>query len=142
MENSISLSILIPLVPFGMTIFIFTLLRSFNRTINRLTKPVSLLLLLSILSSTFLCLYFFLNHIEGQILLSNYFSVFKNLNLEIHLNDTSERLIIIIGFLISLLIVYSVTKLPRKTGYVLYIVNLGFFASIMISGLLLIDIPF
>ena len=141
MEDYINLSIFLPIFPLGMTILIFILLRSFNRTINRLTKPISFLLLVSILISTLLSLYFFLNHVSGNIPLSTIFSNFKSLNLEIHLNDLTEKIIIILGLISSSIILYSVFKLPRQSGYVLYMVSIGFIISLLISGTLLIDIP-
>ena len=140
MEDYINLSILLPIFPLGMTIFIFFLLRSFNITINRLTKPVSFLLLLSILISTLLGLYFFLNHISGNIPLASILSIFKSFNLEIHLNELTEKIIIILGLISSSIILYSVAKLPRQSGYVLYIVSIGFITSLLISGTLLLDI--
>ena len=140
MEDYINLSIFIPIFPLGMTIFIFILLRLFNRTINRLTKPISILLLVSILISTLLSLYFFLNHVSGNIPLSNILSIFKSLNLEIHLNELTEKIIIILGLISSSIILYSVSKLPRQSGYVLYIVSIGFITSFLISGTLLINI--
>ena len=140
MEDYINLSVLLPIFPLGMTIFIFFLLRSFNITINRLTKPVSFLLLLSILISTLLGLYFFLNHISGNIPLASILSIFKSFNLEIHLNELTEKIIILIGLISSSIILYSVSKLPRQSGYVLYIVSIGFITSLLISGTLLIDI--
>ena len=140
MEDYIKLSILLPTFPLGMTIFIFILLISFSRTINRLTKPVSILFLLSILITTLLSLYLFLNHVSGNIPLSTIFSNFKSLNLEIHLNDLTEKIIIILGLISSSIILYSVSKLPRQSGYVLYIVSIGFITALLISGTLLIDI--
>ena len=140
MEDYINLSVLLPIFPLGMTIFIFFLLRSFNITINRLTKPVSFLLLLSILISTLLGLYFFLNHISGNIPLASILSIFKSFNLEIHLNELTEKIIIILGLISSLIIVYSVSKLRRQNGYVFYMVIIGFITSLLISGTLLIDI--
>ena len=140
MEDYINLSILLPILPLGMTILIFILLRSFNRTINRLTKPVSVLLLVSILISTLLSLYFFLNHVSGNISLSNISSIFKSFNLEIHLNELTEKIIIILGLISSSIILYSVVKLPRQKGYVLYLVSIGFITSLLISVTLLIDI--
>tara|TARA_Y100001978_G_scaffold166468_1_gene154243 strand:+ start:354 stop:731 length:378 start_codon:yes stop_codon:yes gene_type:complete len=122
-----------------MTIFIFILLKSFNRTINRLTKPVSVLLLVSILIPTLLSLFFFLNHVSGSIPLSNILSIFKSFNLEIHLNEITEKIIIILGLISSSIILYSVVKLPRQSGYVLYMIIIGFITSILISGTLLID---
>ena len=140
MEDYINLSIFLPIIPFGMTIFIFILLRSFNRTINRLTKPVSVLLLISILISTLLSLYFFLNHVSGNIPLSNILSIFKSFNLEIHLNELTEKIIIILGLISSSIILYSVTRLKRQSGYVLYIVGVVLITSLLISGTLLVDI--
>ena len=140
MEDYINLSILLPIFPLGMTIFIFILLRFFNRTINRLTKPVSILLLASILISTLLSLYFALNHISGNIPLSSILSIFKSLNLEIHLNELTEKVIIILGLISSSIILYSVSKLPRQSGYVLYMVSIGFITSLLISATLLINI--
>ena len=140
MEDYINLSIFLPIFPLGMTIFIFILLRSFNRTINRLTKPVSFLLLVSILISTLLCVLFFLNHVSGNIPLASILSIFNSFNLEIHLNELSEKIIIILGLISSSIILYSVAKLPRQSGYVLYLVSIGFITSLLISGTLLIDI--
>ena len=140
MEDPINLSIFLPIFPLGMTFFIFILLRSFNRTINRLTKPVSVLFLISILISTLLSSYFLLNHVSGIIPISNISTIFKSLNLEIHLNELTEKIIIILGLISSSIILYSVSKLPRQNGYVLYVVSIGFITSLLISGTLLIDI--
>jgi len=140
MEDYINLSIFLPIFPLGMTIFIFILLISFNRTINRLTKPVSILFLVSILITTLLSLYLFLNHVSGDIPLSNILSIFKSLNLEIHLNELTEKVIIILGLISTSIILYSVSKLRRQSGYVLYMVIIGFITSLLISGTLLIDI--
>ena len=140
MEDYIKLSILLPIFPLGMTIFIFILLRSFTRTINRLTKPVSILFLVSILLPIFLSLYLFLNHVSGDIPISSILSIFKSLNLEIHLNELTEKVIIILGLISSLIILYSVSKLPRQSGYVLYMVSIGFITSLLISATLLINI--
>tara|TARA_B100001287_G_C22502502_1_gene444317 strand:- start:73 stop:501 length:429 start_codon:yes stop_codon:yes gene_type:complete len=140
MEDYLNLSIFLPIFPLGMTIFIFILLRLFNRTINRLTKPVSILILASILISTLLGLYFFLNHIAGNILLSDIFTIFESFNLEIHLNQLTEKIIILIGLISSSVVLYSLAKLPRQNGYVLYIVSIGLIVSLLISGTLLVDI--
>ena len=140
MEDYIKLSIFLPIFPLGMTIFIFILLISFTRTINRLTKPVSILFLVSILLTTFLSLYLFLNHVSGDIPISGILSIFKSLNLEIHLNELTEKVIIILGLISSSIILYSVSKLPRQSGYVLYMVSIGFITSILISATLLLNI--
>ena len=140
MGDHINLSIFLPGFPLGMTILIFILLRSFNRTINRLTKPVSFLLLLSILITTLLSLSFYFNHVEGNITLADTLSIFKNSNLAIHLNELTEKIIILLGLISSSIILFSVAKLPRQSGYVLYMVSIGFITSLLISGILLVDI--
>ena len=141
MGNSINLAILLPSIPLGMALFLFLLLRLFTRTINRLTKPVSYLAISSILFSTFLSLFFLSNHIEGQLDLSQYLSSLKNANLEFHLNSLTEKIIIIIGVIISLVITFSMSKLPRQKGYVLYIINLSLVSSLLISASLILDLP-
>tara|TARA_Y100000589_G_scaffold87104_1_gene81162 strand:- start:753 stop:1181 length:429 start_codon:yes stop_codon:yes gene_type:complete len=140
MEDYLKLSILLPIFPFGMTVLIFILLRSFTRTINRLTKPVSILFLISTLMTTLSSLYLFLNHVEGDIPLSKFLSIFKGFNLEIHLNQLTEKIIIFLGLISSSIILYSVAKLPRQSGYVLYMVSIGFITSLLISAILLIGI--
>ena len=140
MEDYINLSIFLPIFPLGMTIFIFILLISFTRTINRLTKPVSILFLISTLMTTLSSLYLFLNHVEGDIPLSKILSIFKSFNMEIHLNELTEKIIIYLGLISSSIILYSVAKLPRQSGYVLYMVSIGFITSLLISGILLIGI--
>ena len=139
MGDSIGLSILLPLIPLGMTIFIFLLLRSFNKTINRLTKPISYLAIISILATTFLSLALFLNNIEGNIPLSNYLSFFQSYNLELHLTQFTEKIIITVGLIFSSIILFSALKLPRRKGYVMYIVNLNLLISLLIGALLIID---
>ena len=141
MGNSINLAILLPSIPLGMALFLFLLLRLFTRTINRLTKPVSYLAISSILFSTFLSLFFLSNHIEGQLDLSQYLSSLKNANLEFHLNSLTEKIIIIIGVIISLVITFSMSKLPRQKGYVLYIINLSLVSSLLISASLILNLP-
>tara|TARA_B100000212_G_C27296691_1_gene499639 strand:- start:273 stop:701 length:429 start_codon:yes stop_codon:yes gene_type:complete len=140
MGDSINLSIFLPIFPLGMATFIFILLISFNRTLNRLTKPVSVLLLSSILITVLLSLYLFLNHVSANIPLSSILSIFKSFDLEIHLNELTEKIIIILGLISSSIILYSVSKLRRQSGYVLYIVSIGFITSLLISGTLLLDI--
>ena len=137
MENSINFSIFLPTFPLGMAVFLFILLRLFNRTINRLTKPVSFLTLISIISSILLCLFYLSNNVEGDLDLPKYLIFLENSNLQIHLNALTEKFIILIGTLSALIIIFSVIKLPRKNGYVMYIVSIGFITSLLILSSLI-----
>jgi len=139
MSNSINLSILIPLIPLGMTLFMFILLRTFNTTINRLTKPVSYLIISSILISSLLSLFFLSNHIEGKVLMSTYSSFLDHSGIELHLNKLNEEILLISGIITSLILGYSVLKLPRQKGYVLYVVFIGLITSFINAFLLVLD---
>ena len=142
MENSINFSIFLPALPLGMAFFVFVLLRSFNRTINRLTKPVSFLILISIVSSILLSLFYLSNQVEGNLDLSAYLIFLENLNLQIHLNELTEKITIFIGIASSIIVIFSVIKLPRKKGYIMYMVSIGFLTALLIMFTLLYNFNF
>ena len=137
MENSINFSIFLPALPLGMSFVVFVLLKLFKRTVNRLTKPVSFLILISIISSVLLSLFYLSNHVEGNLDLPAYLIFLDNLNLQLHLNALTEKITILIGTVSALIIIFSVIKLPRKTGYVLYMVSIGFITALLIMSTLL-----
>jgi len=139
MENSINFSIFLPALPLGMSFFLFILLKLFKRTVNRLTKPVSFLILISIISSILLSLFYLSNHVEGNLNLPVYLTFLENLNLQLHLNALTEKITILISLISALIIIFSVIKLPRKNGYVLYIVSIGFVTALLIMSTLLYD---
>ena len=62
--NFINSTTLIPLIPLLTSFFILILLASFNRTLNRLTKPVTALVVLSLLSSAFISGFDYFKKIE------------------------------------------------------------------------------
>ena len=132
MENSISFSIFLPTFPLGMAFFLFILLRLFTRTINRLTKPISFLTLISIIIPILLSLFYLSNNVEVDLDLPRYLIFLENLNLQIHLNALTEKLVILISTVSSLIIIFSTTRLPRQKGFVLYIVSIGFITSLLI----------
>jgi hypothetical protein len=110
----INSTILIPLIPFFTSLFIFVLLVSFNRTLNRLTKPVTALVALSLLSSAFISGFDYFNKIEGELVLSKFLKFFEDTNLVIHLNLINEKIIIFFSLIMTLVIGLSFYKLPRK----------------------------
>ena len=121
-------------------LFIFVLLVSFNRTVNRLTKPVTAIIGLSLLSSAFISSFYLFNKIEGELFLSNYFNIFKELNLVMHLNYLSEKIIIIFSLVMSFIIGFSFYKLPRRKGYVSLMIIIGLISSSVIFSILLVDL--
>ena len=130
---------LIPLIPLVTALFIFILLVSFNRTLNRLTKPVSALVALSLLSSAVISSIDYFKKIEGDLVLSEFLKFFEKTNLVIHLNLVNEKIIIFFSLIIILIIGISFYKLPRKKGYVSLMISLGLISSSVMISILLID---
>ena len=137
MGNFINTSILIPLIPFATALFIFVLLVSFNKTLNRLTKPVTALVALSLLSSALISSFDYFKKIEEELILSEFLKFFKEKNLVIHLNLVNEKIIIFYSLIMILIIGISFYKLPRKKGYVSLMISLGLISSSVILSILL-----
>ncbi len=139
MGNSINISILIPLLPMGMALLILILLLSFNRTINRLTKPVSFLAVSSLLSSALISAFLYFKKIEGDLLLSNYLKLFESTNLVLHLNSLTEKVVIFFTLIIAILIGILFYKLPRQKGYVSLIIGISFISSSIMFAVMFLD---
>jgi len=137
--NFINSTTLIPLIPLVTSFFILILLASFNRTLNRLTKPVTALVALSLLSSAFISLFDYFKKIEEELVLSEFLKFFEEKNLVIHLNLVNEKIIIFFSLIMILIIGISFFKLPRKKGYVLLMISLGLISSSAMLSILLID---
>ena len=140
MGNFINSITLIPLIPLVTSLFIFILLVSFNRTINRLTKPVTALVALSLLSSVFISSFDYFKKIEEELVLSEFLKFFEEKNLVIHLNLVNEKIIIFFSLIMILIIGISFYKLPRKKGYVSLMISLGLISSTVMLSILLIDL--
>ncbi len=139
MGNFINSTILIPLIPLVTSLFIFILLVSFNRTTNRLTKPVTALVSTSLLSSAFISSVEYFKKIEEEIVLSKFLKFFEETNLALHLNLLNEKIIIFFSLIMILVIVLSFYKLPRKKGYVSLMISLGLISSSVMVSILLVD---
>ena len=139
MRNFINSTTLIPLIPLVISLFIFILLVSFNRTLNRLTKPVTALVGLSLLISAFISAFDYFKRIEEELVLSKFIKYFEETNLVMHLNLINEKIIIFFSLIMTLVIGLSFYKLPRKRGYVLLMIGLGFISSSVMISILLID---
>ena len=139
MGNFLNSTTLIPLIPLGTSLFILILLASFNRTLNRLTKPVTALVALSLLSSSFISSFDYFKKIEEELVLSEFLKFFEEKTLVIHLNLVNEKIIIFFSLMMIFIIGLSFYKLPRKKGYVLLMICLGLISSSVMLSLLLID---
>ena len=139
MGNFINSTTLIPLIPLVTSLFIFALLVSFNRTLNRLTKPVTAMVTLSLLSSAFISSFDYFRKIEEELVLSEFFKLFEETNLVIHLNLVNEKIIIFFSLIMILIIGISFYKMPRTKGYVSLMISLGLISSSVMLSILLID---
>ena len=139
MGNLINSTTLKPLIPLVTSLFIFILLVSFNRTLNRLTKPVTALVALSLLSSAFISAFDYFKKIEEELVLSEFLKFFEEKNLVINLNLENEKIIIFFSLVMILIIGISFYKLPRKKGYVSLMISLGLISSSVMLSILLID---
>ena len=139
MGNFINSTTLIPLIPLVTSFFILILLASFNRTLNRLTKPVTALVALSLVSSALISSFDYFRKIEEELVLSEFLKFLEEKNLVIHLNLVNEKIIIFFSLIMILIIGISFYKLPRKKGYVSLMISLGLISSSVILSILLID---
>ena len=139
MGNFINPTTLIPLIPLITSLIIFILLVSFNRTLNRLTKPVTALVALSLLGSALISLFDYIKKIEEELVLSEFLKFFEEKNLVIHLNLVNEKIIIFFSLIMILIIGICFYKLPRKKGYVSFMISLGLISSSVMLSILLID---
>ena len=139
MGHFINSTILIPLIPLVTALSILVLLVSFNRTLNRLTKPVTALVALSLLSSAFISSFDYFKKIEEELVLSKFLKFFEETNLVIHLNLVNEKIIIFFSLIMTLVVGLLFYKLPRKKGYVSLMISLGLISSSVMISIMLID---
>ena len=124
MTMLLDLTWLIPGLPLLASIFIAVLLLSFSKTMNRLTKPVSYFIIISLAFSEIINFILFKNNISGNDLLFG-----SNLVLVI---DRPALLVSeSIGLIFLLIMLFSVAKLERRNGYVRYFISLGLLSSLV-----------
>ena len=124
MTMLLDLTWLIPGLPLLASIFIAVLLLSFSKTMNRLTKPVSYFIIISLTFSEIINFILFKNNIAGNDILfgSNFALVIDRPALLV-----SES----IGLIFLLIMLFSVAKLERRNGYVRYFISLGLLSSLV-----------
>ena len=119
----LNLTWLIPGFPIIASVFIALLLLTFSKTINRLTKPVSYLIIISLLFSEIIDFILFKKNITANYLL---FGSQFELVIDRPALITGES----IGIIFLVIMLFSVAKLKRRAGYVRYFVFLGFLSGL------------
>ena len=110
---------LIPGLPIIASVFIALLLISFNKTMNRLTKPVSYFIIISLMFSDVINFILFRKNISGHD------PLFGG-NFELIIDRPALIFAESIGLVFLLIMLFSVAKLKRRSGYVRYFISLGF----------------
>ena len=120
----LNLTWLIPGLPIIASLFIALLLLSFNKTMNRLTKPVSFFLITSLALSEIINFILFKKNISGNDLLFGS-------GFELVVDKASLLVAESLGLVFLLIMLFSVIKLERRSGYVRYFVLLGFLSGLV-----------
>ena len=120
----LNLTWLIPGIPIISSVFITVLLLSFNTTMNRLTKPVSYFLIISLTLSEIINFILFKNDITGN---EQFFLRKFQLVVDKPAILFSES----IGLFFLLIMIFSVAKLQRRKGYVRYFILLALFSGFL-----------
>ena len=120
---------IIPVSPLAVGLLLGVLLLSFNRTMNRLSKPVSFLVTAGVLVSTIFSSILYKMHVNGG--LKHYlFNLFGNTyEFEFYLSSLHELICIFAGLIMLLISIGSFYLLPRKLGYVSYCIILSITSS-------------
>ena len=118
----LNLTWLIPGLPLIASVLMAVLLISFSKTMNRLTKPVSYFIILSLALSEIINFIFFKKNISGNdILFGSQF--------QLVVDNQSLLAAELLGFIFLFIMLISVVKLKRRNGYVRYFISLGFLSS-------------
>ena len=123
MTMLLDLTWLIPGLPLLASILIAVLLLSFSKTMNRLTKPVSYFIIISLIFSEIINFILLKKNISGNDL------IFRS-NFELVIDRSALLFSEALGLIFLLIMLFSVAKLERRTGYVRYFISLG-----LLSGL-------
>ena len=118
----LNLTWLIPGLPIIASVFIALLLISFNKTMNRLTKPVSYFIIISLIFSEVINFILFRKNISGND------PLFGG-NFELVIDRPALIFAESIGLVFLLIMLFSVAKLKRRSGYVRYFIFLGFLSG-------------
>ncbi len=118
----LNLTWLIPGAPIIASTFITLLLFCFSKTMNRLTKPVSYFIIISLAFSELINFILFKKNISGNE------QIFGS-HIELAVDRSALLFAESLGFIFLFIMLFSVTKLQRRNGYVRYFILLGFFSG-------------
>ncbi len=141
MPSLLESSWLIPASPLLGSSLVGSLLFAFTRTMNRLTKPVSFIIINTIFFSTIFSGILLLKHQSGQVATFDINLLNFNFVLHLQLDSPSEISLIILGLIILGILITSYFRLPRAKGYVGYITSVAFASGLLFLWIIASDFP-
>ncbi len=120
----LNLTWLIPGLPIIASFIIAFLLLSFSKTMNRLTKPVSYFIIISLTFSEIINFFLYKKNITGN-------DLFLGTRFELVVDRPALITGEAMGLICLIAMLFSVTKLKRRSGYVRYFVFLGFLSGLV-----------
>ena len=127
---------LIPAIPIFGSFLVGILLVSFNRTINRLTKPISFFLISSVLLSTAISSIDYFNQTTGKAFDWGIDFASFQFHLTLYLDLFVEKCLSIAGLVIAITMVILYYRLDRKKGYVRFLSLFTGFAGLLFLTIL------
>ena len=136
MPSFLELAWIIPFSPLLGTFVLWLSLVSFNRTTNRLTKPVSYLLIICVGLSTLISFLLYSKHLSGQELGFDLIVFKLNLHFGLYLDNVSTLASAIFGLIALMIMIFSYKLMDRQKGYVSYFLLLGLLSVSIFSFIL------
>ncbi len=133
MATFLDLAWVIPSAPVAASLLVWLLLASFNRTMNRLTKPVSFLIIFSAAVSTGLSLILYENHLSGEVFVRDFDLANKHFHLGVFVNSSSTLAATIFGLLMLIIMITTYYRSARKNGYVFSFGLLGILSGFLFT---------
>ncbi len=138
MPTALDLAPLIPLIPFLGSSFIGILLLSFNRTMNRLSKPVAFVLITCASTSAILSYLLLAQEYTNEV--TNTFSLGWplssteiGLHLDFIIDKFSSIILSVISTAILLLMIFSHYYMKKRKGYVTFFVYISLLSASLLA---------
>tara|TARA_Y100001968_G_scaffold52395_2_gene43327 strand:+ start:2648 stop:3085 length:438 start_codon:yes stop_codon:yes gene_type:complete len=135
MPSLLGISWLIPSIPIAGALVIGALLVSFNRTMNRLTKPISFFLISCVSLSTLISFVCLLSDVSGKFFEGDIGFASLSVHLNLYLNNFIDKSLSIVGITIVIAMLSFYYKLERKKGYVRFFSFFSAFAGLILFAI-------
>ena len=138
MPSPIETTWLIPITPLLGASFIGILLLSFNRTMNRLSKPVALILISCISMSAIISYLLLMNELSEELIKSftldfNPLIKSNNFHLDLIVDKSTSIALSVIATIMTIAMVAYHFLMYRKPNYVLFFILISFTSSSLLG---------